>query len=182
MLNSLKEKFSNFLFPLTLALLFTVVNYTITVDRENTRLEGLIELAEMRSDVNNDFVSELLWSRLNDFETYTSDMLITQGRIEGVIDYINNENSTYIDNLWHEGYQRGLTQVDFEREVIAENNFQRGYEKGQKDKFFVSDSPREVNGDAIKQPEFDTKSNLPENSDVIESLNNKIDELEKSQE
>ena len=42
------------------ALFFTLANYTLTVHRENVRLEGVIELAEMRSDVNNDFVAELL--------------------------------------------------------------------------------------------------------------------------
>ena len=50
------------------ALFFTLANYTLTVHRENVRLEGVIELAEMRSDVNNDFVAELLWARFNDFD------------------------------------------------------------------------------------------------------------------
>ena len=168
------------------ALFFTLANYTLTVHRENVRLEGVIELEEMRSDVNNDFVAELLWARFNDFDYKTDDMLIAQGRIEGVIDYINNDNATYIDNLWHEGYQRGLSQVDYEREVIAENSFERGYEKGKKEQFFVSDesivntSPRVVDEDAIKKPEFDVNVNLPETQKQVEELNKKAEELLKS--
>ena len=140
----------------------------------------------MRSDLNNDFVAELLWARFNDFDYKTDDMLIAQGRIEGVIDYINNDNATYIDNLWHEGYQRGLSQVDYEREVIAENSFERGYEKGKKEQFFVSDesivntSPRVVDEDAIKKPEFDVNVNLPETQKQVEELNKKAEELLKS--
>jgi len=169
-----------------LVLLFTLVNYSITIDRENVRLRSMFELSEMRSDINNDFVSELMWSRFNDFENFDADILVAQGRIEGVIDYINNDNSTYIDELWHEGYQRGLSQVDYERDVIAESNFERGYDKGRNDNLFVSDeetqkvnaSPRVIISDAIKQPEFDNKTVLPENSEVIKSLNKKIEEIE----
>mgnify|MGYP003628074782 FL=1 len=171
-----------------LVLLFTLVNYSITIDRENVRLRSMFELSEMRSDINNDFVSELMWSRFNDFENFDADILVAQGRIEGVIDYINNDNSTYIDELWHEGYQRGLSQVDYERDVIAVSNFDRGYSKGRNEVLFVSDtgtqrvnsSPREVLSDAIKQPEFDKNTNLPENSGVVETLNKKIKTIENS--
>ena len=187
MKNLLKETFVDYKFAIAMACMFTLANYCLTVHRENVRLQGIVEISEMRSDVNNDFVNELLWSRLNDFDYQTNEMLISQGRIEGVIDYINNDNATYIDQLWHEGYQRGLSQVDFEREVIAENSFERGYNKGKKDNLFVSEekvntSPRQLQSEAIKQPKFDTKSNLPENSDVVKSLNDKIDELKNSDE
>lgn len=177
---SFGQKFLSFL---VVATFFTLANYTLTVHRENERLTHLVEIADMRSAVNSEFVDELLWARFNDVEHLTEQNLVAQGRIEGVIDYINNDNSTYIDQLWHEGYQRGLTQVDFERELISKNSFEQGYQKGKKENFFVSDedkvntSPREVNEEAIKQPEFDVKSNLPENSEVIENLNEKIDEL-----
>lgn len=165
-----------------LAAVFTLANYTLTLHRESQRLEGVAEIANMRSDVNNDFVNELIWSRFNDFETYSSDMLVSQGRIEGVIDYINNDNSDYIDNLWHEGYQRGVSQVDFEREVIANSNFDRGYVQGKNERIFsvfedINISPRKLEPDAILMPEFDNSSDLPENSETIEALNKKINEI-----
>jgi len=165
-----------------LVLLLTLVNYSITLDRENVRLRGMFELSEMRSDINNDFVSELMWSRLNDFENFDADILVAQGRIEGVIDYINNDNSTYIDELWHEGYQRGLSQVDFERDVIANSNFDRGYVQGKNERIFnvfedINTSPRKLEPDAILTPEFDNNSDIPENSETIEALNKKIDEI-----
>lgn len=184
----MKEKISNYSLAILLASIFTLANYTLTLDRENDRLTGVVRIANMRSDVNNDFVSEIMWSRLNDFEGFNADMLVAQGRIEGVIDYINNDNATYIDELWHEGYQRGLSQVDYEQDVIAESNFERGYSKGRNEILFVSDtemrqvnaSPREVLSDAIKQPEFDKNTNLPENSGVVETLNKKIKTIENS--
>ena len=136
MKNFLAGKAGSIFLMTLLALLFTLVNHSITLDRENVRLRSMVELSEMRSEVNNDFVSELLWTRFNDIEGFNADMLISQGRIEGVIDYINNENATYIDELWHEGYQRGLSQVDFERDVIANSNFERGYTQGKNERIF----------------------------------------------
>jgi hypothetical protein len=173
---------NNYLLMVLLAAVFTLANYTLTLHRESQRLEGVAEIANMRSDVNNDFVNELIWSRFNDFETYSSDMLVSQGRIEGVIDYINNDNSDYIDNLWHEGYQRGVSQVDFEREVIANSNFDRGYVQGKNERIFsvfedINISPRKLEPDAILMPEFDNSSDLPENSETIEALNKKINEI-----
>lgn len=183
----LNKETNNYVFPVLLALLFTLANFALTLHRENTRLKGVAELANMRSDVNNDFVDELLWSVVNDFEGQTADMLIAQGRIEGVIDYINNDNATYIDNLWHTGYEHGLSQIDFEREVIATNSFKEGYEKGKKENLFVSEQEtintplRPVVDSAIKEPQFDASSNLPENAEVVKELNKKIEELQSSE-
>jgi hypothetical protein len=182
----LNKETNSYVFPVLLALLFTVANFALTLHRENVRLEGVVKIANMRSEVNNDFVDELLWSRLNDFDHQTDDMLISQGRIEGVIDYINNDNATYIDELWHEGYQRGLSQVGFERDVIAENSFNKGYEEGKKANLFATDENkvniplRPVIKAAIKEPAFDTSSELPENTDVVKELNKKIEELQNS--
>tara|TARA_A100001515_G_scaffold143852_1_gene146170 strand:+ start:36 stop:593 length:558 start_codon:yes stop_codon:yes gene_type:complete len=183
----LNKQTNNYVLPVLLALLFTLANVGLTLHRENTRLKGVAELANMRSDVNNDFVDELLWSVVNDFDGQTADMLIAQGRIEGVIDYINNDNATYIDNLWHTGYEHGLSQMDFEREVIATNSFNEGYEKGKKENLFASEQEkvniplRPVIKSAIKEPEFDSSSNLPENTEVVKELNKKIQELQNSE-
>ena len=90
-----------------------------------------------------------------------------------------------LDNLWHEGYMRGLTQVDFEHDMLSESNYERGYHAAMQDAFphveaeFVNDSPRDVKEDAIKAPQFDTtnKDSLKDNKEVINALNVKIEEL-----
>ena len=60
MKNLLKETFVDYKFAIAMACMFTLANYCLTVHRENVRLEGIVEISEMRSDVNNDFVNKII--------------------------------------------------------------------------------------------------------------------------
>ncbi len=168
--------------------LFTLANYTVTVHRDNVRLKGMCEIAEMRADVNTEMADELLWSRVNDVYKLTEEQLVSQGRVEGVVSYLSGDNREVFDNLWHEGYMRGLTQVDYEYDVISESNYERGYHQAMQDAFpehpvksfgFVNEPPRNVSPDAIKTPEFDFKNeDLFDTEKVIDDLNKKIEEVD----
>jgi len=168
---------------------FTAANLSLLQNWKIDSLNNQLKLAEMRSDVNNDFTNELLWLRVNDTHIATQEQLISQGRIEGVVSYLAGDDKEVLDNLWHEGYMRGLAQVDYEYETLSDNNYERGYHAAMRDAFphvkaeFVNDSPRDVKEDAIKAPEFDiiNEENLKDNKEVINSLNVKIEELSSDQ-
>ena len=95
------------------------------------------------------------------------------------------EDRQHIDNLWHEGYMRGLSQTDWEYDVISETNYKKGYKEALDVAFpngdypqYVNYPPREVNEDAIKTPEFDDSlKGLKDNTEVIDQLNDKIKPL-----
>ena len=164
---------------------FTAANVLLLQNWKINYLNNQLQLSEMRSDVNNDFTNELLWLRVNDTYESTQDQLVSQGRIEGVVTYLMGGDREILDNLWHEGYMRGLAQIDFEYESISDSNYEKGYHAAMQDAFphveaeFVNDSPRDVKEDAIKAPQFDTtnKDSLKDNKEVINALNVKIEEL-----
>ena len=170
-------------------IVFTAANLLLLQNWKINYLNNQLQLSEMRSDVNNDFTNELLWLRVNDTYESTQDQLVSQGRIEGVVSYLMGDDREILDNLWHEGYMRGLTQVDFEHDMLSESNYERGYHAAMQDAFphveaeFVNDSPRDVEEGAIKAPEFDTtnKDSLKDNKEVINALNVKIEELSNDQ-
>ena len=117
---SFGQKISTFF---VVGVFFTLMNYTLTVHRENNRLENMVQLAEMRAEVNNEMTNELLWSKVNDIHNLTKDQLIGQGRLEGVVSYLSGDNQDIIDNLWHEGYTRGLSQNEYEYDTISKNEY-----------------------------------------------------------
>ena len=79
-------------------------------------------------------------------------------------------------------------QVDYEHDMIADNNFEKGYHQAMQDAFpdhpkasfgFVNETPRNVEPDAIKTPDFDegVGVSIPDNKEQIDLLNNKIENL-----
>ena len=186
---SFEQKISTFFVA---GVFFTLMNYTLTVYRENTRLENMVRLEEMRSEVNNEMVDELLWSKVNDIHNLTKDQLIGQGRLEGVVSYLSGGNQDIIDNLWHEGYARGLSQNEYEYDIISKNEYEKGYHSAMQDISegeshpdfvprkeiqFVNESPRELIPNAIKKPSFDSNVELPDTEKEIGLLNIKIEDF-----
>ena len=141
----------------------------------------------MRAKVNAEFADELLWLQINDVEKVASDSLIAQGRLEGMINYFaqDEDSRNQIDNLWHEGYMRGLSQTEWEYDVLSESNYNRGYKEALDKAFpngdfpqYVNYPPRKVSSSAISEPEFDKKAQgLQDNTEVIDQLNDKIKQV-----
>ena len=162
-------------------IVFTAVNSMLLQQWKINKLNARIKLAEMRANINTEWTNELLSLRMNDIHELTKDQLIAQGRVEGVVSYLNGDDREVLDNLWHEGYTRGLSQVDYEHEVVADNSYERGYHAAMQDAFpnhpnssfgFVNEAPRNVNENAIKTPEFDENNeDLESNEDVLDKLN-----------
>ena len=161
-------------------IVFTAVNSMLLQQWKINRLSSQVQLAEMQSNINVEWTNELLWARINDVHTLTKDQLVAQGRVEGIVSYLSGDNTQEIHDLWHEGYMRGLSQTDYQYEVIADSSYEKGYHAAMKDAFpdhtitsfgFANETLREVETGAIKTPEFDENNeNLESNEEVINRL------------
>ena len=173
---------------LLFGVVFTAVNVMLLQQWRIDKLNSQIKLAEMRADINTEWTNELLSIRMNEIHELTRDQLVAQGRVEGLVSYLNGGNQEMIDNLWHEGYTRGLAQVDYEYEVISNANYEKGYHAAMQNAFpehpvtsfgFVNETPRNIPAEAIKTPDFDSNNqDLDDNDKVINDLNNKIEEVD----
>ena len=169
----------------------TMLNVGILQQWQISNLSNQLEISDMRAKVNTEFADELLWLQLNDVEQLTKDNLIAQGKLEGMVEYYAQDEGTrtQIDNLWHEGYMRGLGQVEWEHDVLSESNYNRGYKEALDKAFpdgkypqYVNYPPREVKGSAIKTPEFDNKlEGIKDNTEVVDQLNDKIKQIKNEQ-
>jgi len=165
-------------------IVFTAVNSMLLQQWKINRLNGQIKLAEMQSNINVEWANELLWDRINDVHTLTKDQLVAQGRVEGIVSYLSGDNTQEIHDLWHEGYMRGLSQTDYQYEVIADNNYERGYHAAMQDAFpthpdqprnFINEIPRAVNESAIETPEFDKQNQeLESTEELVDKLNTEL--------
>ena len=167
---------------LLFGVVFTAVNAMMLQQWKINRLNAQVKLAQMRANINTEWTNELLSMRMNDIHELTKDQLIAQGRVEGVVSYLNGDDREVLDNLWHEGYVRGLSQVDYEHDMIADNNYERGYHAAMEDAFPfhpIVITPRTVTEGAIKTPDFDESvgSTLSDNEEEIEAINKKIKNL-----
>ena len=176
-------KKDNVLKLVIVGVMFTLVNAVLVQQYRLNDVSNQLEISITRADINTEFANELLWLRVNDTYEATQDQLVSQGRIEGVVSYLVGDDKDILDNLWHEGYMRGLAQFSYEYETLSESNYEKGYHAAMQDAFphteaeFVNSSPREVKEDAIKTPEFDSLEGLKGNTEVIDQLNEKIKEI-----
>jgi hypothetical protein len=160
---------------------FTLANYSISLQREISRLEGIVQLEELRSKVNSEWANELLYGRISDLNGQASDSLVQQGRLEGITTFLRNEED--FSSIWHEGYERGLSQ----NEYIADMKYEDGYHAAMKD--VRPDHPdisqlRPVKEGAILVPSFDENigDTLPSVEESIEVFNKKVENLFKEDE
>ena len=154
----------------------TVANYTIYLQSKMGRLEELLKLSDMRSNINESWANDLTWSVMNN---QTKDMLKQQGRIEGIVSAINPEVKDDYSTMWHEGYQRGLDQTEDTIEMVEKRAYKEGYnqalEKSGKtlEKSEIIPPGKPINSQAIKKPVFDQKTEkiLKDNEELRKELN-----------
>jgi len=120
----------------------TLVNYGIWQHGENTRLNNMLELSDMRSELSQEWTNEVTFSLLNKLNDNQEEGMRNQGRMEGIVEYLTNPKDYH--SVWHEGYQRGLNQS----EEMA---------KMEKGELFPVDKPIPVKPNVIEKPVFDKK-------------------------
>ena len=170
---------------IAIGFVITFVNFGIYQQSRINDLTNQLSISDMRAKVNTEFADELLWLRINDVHSLNKENLIAQGRLEGVIAHINGDDQDAVENLWHEGYMRGLSQVDWEYDALSESNFERGYRSALEKAVpngdypsFVNYPPRDVETNAIGKPKFDSSNEgLKDNTELVDELNDKIKEV-----
>ena len=170
---------------IAIGFVITFVNFGIYQQSRINDLTNQLSISDMRAKVNTEFADELLWLRINDVHSLNKENLIAQGRLEGVIAHINGDDQDAVENLWHEGYMRGLSQVDWEYDALSESNFERGYRSALEKAFpngdypsFVNYPPRDIKTNAIGKPKFDSSNEgLKDNTELVDELNDKIKEV-----
>ena len=68
----------------------TLINYTIYVESNNSRLRHLVELSDARSGINQEWADEITHIMLNKLSEENEDGLRSQGRMEGIVEYLTN--------------------------------------------------------------------------------------------
>ena len=170
---------------LLFCVVFTAVNAMLLQQWKINRLGSQIKLAEMRAEINTEWTNELLAARMNDIHRVTEEQLVAQGRLEGVVSHLSGDNKEVEENLWHEGYMRGLSQTDWEYETLSEANYNRGYKEALEVAFpngdfpqYVNYPPRDVKEGAIQTPDFDEQNqDALSNTQVVDQLNDKIKQV-----
>ena len=118
----------------------TLVNYGVWQHGENTRLNNMLELSDMRSELSQEWTNEVTFSLLNKLDDNHKEGMISQGRMEGIVEYLTNPKD--YQSVWHEGYQRGLNQSEEMARIEKEADDNAPFD-------------RPINPDAIKKPDFD---------------------------
>ena len=138
-------------FIVAIAVVFTFINAMVVQQWRIADLTDQLRIAEMRADVNTDFANELVYLRVNDIHDSTKDQLVAQGRVEGVVSYLQGGQKEVIQDLWHQGYTHGLEQVDYQQDAITEAGFLRGYKAAVHEIFPTGKYPKSVSFQPTKE-------------------------------
>ena len=120
----------------------TLLNYSIWTQARNSRLNDMINLSDMRSELSQEWTNEVTFSLLNKLNDSHEEGMRNQGRMEGIVEYITSPKD--YQSVWHEGYQRGLNQSEEMARIEKEADDNAPFD-------------RPIKPDAIKKPDFDKK-------------------------
>ena len=158
----------------------TTANYVVHLQSKVDNLTGLLQLAEMRSDVNTEWANEVTWGAIH---SGTKEMIKGQGRIEGIVSVVSpveSEKNDYYSTVWHDGYERGLNQNEDMIETQSIISYTKGFKEAMQkqgkslDDAEVIPPSKPINSSAIKTPDFDDQAGqlLEANEELRKTLNN----------
>ena len=174
----------NFTIVLAVLVLSVVAHYTVYLQGQNGTLKQMVQMANLHAKISEEMSDEILYNNIMNLNSTNKEMLSQQGRIEGILAVMRNEED--FSTAWHEGYERGLNQTD----DMLSAEYDRGYHSAMKDANahlispdhpVIPAAPRPVVSDAIKTPSFDENVKLPETDDEVNKLNIKIENLFESE-
>jgi len=136
------EKVNRRIVAASVITIMTLVNYGVWQHGENTRLNNMLELSDMRSELSQEWTNEVTFSLLNKLNDNQEEGMRNQGRMEGIVEYLTNPKDYH--SVWHEGYQRGLNQSEEMARIEKEADDNAPFD-------------RPIKPDVIKKPDFDKK-------------------------
>tara|TARA_Y100000310_G_scaffold297731_1_gene331008 strand:+ start:170 stop:610 length:441 start_codon:yes stop_codon:yes gene_type:complete len=120
----------------------TLLNFSIWTQARNSRLNDMINLSDMRSELSQEWTNEVTFSLLNNLNDNHEEGMRNQGRMEGIVEYLTSPKD--YQSVWHEGYQRGLNQSEEMARIEKEADKNAPFNKP-------------ITPDVIKKPDFDKK-------------------------
>ena len=136
------EKINRRIVAASVITIMTLVNYGVWQHGENTRLNNMLELSDMRSELSQEWTNEVTFSLLNKLNDNHEEGMRNQGRMEGIVDYLTKPED--YQSVWHEGYQRGLNQSEEMARIEKEADDNAPFD-------------RPIKPDVIKKPDLDKK-------------------------
>ena len=136
------EKINRRIVAASVITIMTLVNYGVWQHGENTRLNNMLELSDMRSELSQEWTNEVTFSLLNKLNDNHEEGMRNQGRMEGIVDYLTKPED--YQSVWHEGYQRGLNQSEDMARIEKEADDNAPFD-------------RPIKPDVIKKPDLDKK-------------------------
>lgn len=107
---------------------------------KNAKQEMLLDIEVKRNQINTDQINEFILNSnksRSSFMDPSQDVLFAenQGYIRGIMSVVAKASpqESEISAIWHNGYERGMSQTDFVGEMQYEKGYQSGFNVGQKD-------------------------------------------------
>lgn len=105
-----------------------------------TKIEMLLEIEKKRNEINTDQINEMVLSTSRNrsaFADPAQDVLFAenQGYLKGILAVVSKASpqESEISSIWHNGYERGLSQTEYVGEIQYEKGYQVGFNYGQKE-------------------------------------------------
>lgn len=106
----------------------------------NTKQEMLLEIEVKRNQINTDQINEFIMTYGKSGSAFMdpsqdSKYADNQGFIRGILSVVTKASpqESEISSIWHNGYERGMSQTNFVGEMQYEKGYQSGFNIGQKE-------------------------------------------------
>lgn len=101
----------------------------------STKMDLLLEVEKKRNEINTDQINEFILSgnrhNISNDPVYAE----SQGYVRGILSVVTKASpqDSEISSIWHNGYERGLSQSEFVGEMQYEKGYQSGFNIGQQE-------------------------------------------------
>ena len=100
----------NLVIVLGVVIFSAMVHYGVHLKVHNDNLSHMVEMSDLHAKISEGMANELLYKHVMNLNNDNKEILTQQGKIEGILAVMRNEEDFM--NAWHEGYERGLSQVN----------------------------------------------------------------------
>lgn len=107
------------------------IGYNVTQKQQIDQLTVVKELTYQKESILANGYTEQVLARLDDLKQNQIELARNQGRIEGIVSVVENfkQDENINSGVWHNGYYRGLSQV----EDVGRVRYEEGYHKATAD-------------------------------------------------
>ena len=104
-----------------------LIHYVIYQNNEISRISNLQQLCDERNKINEDQLRDITYQVLNNTQQNSLETIKNQSVTQGILMAIKDPEETLeLDELWHDGYYRGMDQNMYAEETIYENGYNAG--------------------------------------------------------